>query len=83
MGPRSALLGTGDACGHRHSGLRWTFLWGREATLCWVGGTHMDTAAGACPSVKLPMEHETHCRFGGTHVGTATGRLGGAPYGAT
>eukprot|EP00959_Pyramimonas_sp_CCMP1952_P157893 3301741-Pyramimonas_sp.AAC.1 len=28
MGPRSAVLGGGDACVHRHCGLRWGSLWG-------------------------------------------------------
>eukprot|EP00959_Pyramimonas_sp_CCMP1952_P405318 8495121-Pyramimonas_sp.AAC.1 len=36
MGPRSAVLGGGDARGHRDWGLGWTSLWGHE-TPCWVG----------------------------------------------
>merc|ERR1712091_640988 len=46
MGPRNAVLGGGDACGHPHLGLRWSSLWGHE-TLSWVGDTHADTPTGA------------------------------------
>eukprot|EP00959_Pyramimonas_sp_CCMP1952_P104559 2185542-Pyramimonas_sp.AAC.1 len=46
MGPRSAVLGGGDACGHRRWGLRWSSLWG-HGKLCGVGETHVDTTAGA------------------------------------
>eukprot|EP00959_Pyramimonas_sp_CCMP1952_P427586 8955187-Pyramimonas_sp.AAC.1 len=46
MGPQSAVLGTGDACGHRQWGLGWSSLWGYGA-LCWVDETHVDTATGA------------------------------------
>eukprot|EP00959_Pyramimonas_sp_CCMP1952_P352597 7387465-Pyramimonas_sp.AAC.1 len=28
MGPRSGVLGGGNACGHRHKGLRW--VWGKR-----------------------------------------------------
>eukprot|EP00959_Pyramimonas_sp_CCMP1952_P285074 5960513-Pyramimonas_sp.AAC.1 len=45
MEPRSAVLGRGDACGHRHWGLRWSSVGGCE-TLCLVGETHVDTATG-------------------------------------
>eukprot|EP00959_Pyramimonas_sp_CCMP1952_P026715 560903-Pyramimonas_sp.AAC.1 len=31
MGPRSAVLGVADTCGHPHWGLRWGLLWGHEA----------------------------------------------------
>eukprot|EP00959_Pyramimonas_sp_CCMP1952_P164479 3438670-Pyramimonas_sp.AAC.1 len=46
MGPRSAVLGGGTACGLRHWDLRWSSLWGHEA-LYWVWETHADCAAGA------------------------------------
>eukprot|EP00959_Pyramimonas_sp_CCMP1952_P176998 3699442-Pyramimonas_sp.AAC.1 len=46
MWPRSAVLDGGDACGHRHWGLRWSSLCGHEA-LCWVGETHVGTATVA------------------------------------
>eukprot|EP00959_Pyramimonas_sp_CCMP1952_P038128 797849-Pyramimonas_sp.AAC.1 len=46
MGPRNAVRGVGDACGHRHWGLRWNSLWGHEL-LYWVGETHVVTATGA------------------------------------
>eukprot|EP00959_Pyramimonas_sp_CCMP1952_P242759 5074465-Pyramimonas_sp.AAC.1 len=31
MGPRSVVLGGGNAWGYRHSGPRWSSLWGHEA----------------------------------------------------
>eukprot|EP00959_Pyramimonas_sp_CCMP1952_P296290 6198085-Pyramimonas_sp.AAC.1 len=46
MGPRSALLGRGDASDTHHWGLRWTSLRGQE-TLYWVGETHVIHTAGA------------------------------------
>eukprot|EP00959_Pyramimonas_sp_CCMP1952_P380611 7974364-Pyramimonas_sp.AAC.1 len=35
MGPRNAVLGVADACGHLHWSRRWSFLWGHEA-LYWA-----------------------------------------------
>eukprot|EP00959_Pyramimonas_sp_CCMP1952_P367516 7697916-Pyramimonas_sp.AAC.1 len=46
MLPRSAVLSSGDACEHRHWGLLWSSVRGREA-LYWTGGTHANTATGA------------------------------------
>ena len=46
MGPRNAVPGGGDACEHRHWGLRWSSLWGHE-TLSWAGETHASAASGA------------------------------------
>eukprot|EP00959_Pyramimonas_sp_CCMP1952_P419304 8782924-Pyramimonas_sp.AAC.1 len=45
MGARSAVLGGGDACEHRHWGRRWSPLWGHE-TPYWLGETHANTATG-------------------------------------
>eukprot|EP00959_Pyramimonas_sp_CCMP1952_P378829 7935658-Pyramimonas_sp.AAC.1 len=72
MGPRNAVLGVGNACGHPPWGLQWSSLWGHEA-LYWVRGTHAGTPTEAfCtgregrmrappvgPSVEPPMGHET------------------------
>eukprot|EP00959_Pyramimonas_sp_CCMP1952_P170974 3572939-Pyramimonas_sp.AAC.1 len=66
MGPRLAVLGVGDACGHPHWGLR---LWGHEA-LYWVGETHAGCATGELDWV------------GGAHAGPPTGAFGAARYGA-
>eukprot|EP00959_Pyramimonas_sp_CCMP1952_P156207 3266944-Pyramimonas_sp.AAC.1 len=46
MGPRSAVLGVADACGHPHRGLRWSSLWSHEALYC-VWWTHAGTPARA------------------------------------
>eukprot|EP00959_Pyramimonas_sp_CCMP1952_P231792 4844439-Pyramimonas_sp.AAC.1 len=45
MGPRSAALGGGTACGLCHWDLRWSSLWGHEA-LPWVGELHAGCATG-------------------------------------
>eukprot|EP00959_Pyramimonas_sp_CCMP1952_P145142 3039045-Pyramimonas_sp.AAC.1 len=46
MGPRSAVLGGGDACGYFHLCFRWSSPWGHVAPY-WVGETHVDTATVA------------------------------------
>eukprot|EP00959_Pyramimonas_sp_CCMP1952_P402201 8428256-Pyramimonas_sp.AAC.1 len=46
MGPRSAVLGGGDACGTHHWGFMWTSLWGHD-TVYWVGETHAVHTTGA------------------------------------
>eukprot|EP00959_Pyramimonas_sp_CCMP1952_P435788 9125625-Pyramimonas_sp.AAC.1 len=46
MGPRSAVLGVGNACGHPHWGLWWSSVWGHE-TLCWAWETHAAPLIGA------------------------------------
>eukprot|EP00959_Pyramimonas_sp_CCMP1952_P442181 9256936-Pyramimonas_sp.AAC.1 len=43
LGPRSAVLGVGGACGLRHWDFRWSFLWSHAAMhLVWV--THSGCA---------------------------------------
>eukprot|EP00959_Pyramimonas_sp_CCMP1952_P435565 9120588-Pyramimonas_sp.AAC.1 len=67
MGPQRAVLGGGDACGHRHWGVELP-MGPRNETLSWVGETHVDTARGAFgrvpwvggtpppgPNVEFPM----------------------------
>eukprot|EP00959_Pyramimonas_sp_CCMP1952_P002059 42281-Pyramimonas_sp.AAC.1 len=60
MGPRSIVLGGGDACEHRHTDLRWSSRCGHE-TLYLVGETRANTAAGA---------------FGGAAYGATKRRIG-------
>eukprot|EP00959_Pyramimonas_sp_CCMP1952_P158989 3324873-Pyramimonas_sp.AAC.1 len=72
MGPRSAVLGGGAACGRCHWGLRWSSTWGHEnATL---GG---DTACRQC-HWSLPCSslwgHEAMYWVGVTHAGGARPR---------
>eukprot|EP00959_Pyramimonas_sp_CCMP1952_P315581 6604897-Pyramimonas_sp.AAC.1 len=45
MGPRSAALGVGKACGRPPSDLRWAALWCHEA-LCWAWQVHAGCLAG-------------------------------------
>eukprot|EP00959_Pyramimonas_sp_CCMP1952_P067821 1415443-Pyramimonas_sp.AAC.1 len=46
MGPRNAVLGVADACGHANWELGWSSPWGHE-TLFWVWRTHVATPTGA------------------------------------
>eukprot|EP00959_Pyramimonas_sp_CCMP1952_P288659 6036567-Pyramimonas_sp.AAC.1 len=46
MGPRSAVIGGGDACELSHCRLRWSSLWGHEA-LSWVALRHANDVAGS------------------------------------
>eukprot|EP00959_Pyramimonas_sp_CCMP1952_P402172 8427534-Pyramimonas_sp.AAC.1 len=51
MGPRHAVLGVADACGHPHWGLGWggheTCEGRAEMGMRWAGRTHADAATGA------------------------------------
>eukprot|EP00959_Pyramimonas_sp_CCMP1952_P110474 2311074-Pyramimonas_sp.AAC.1 len=79
MGPRSAVLGLADACGHPHWGSRWNSLWGHE-TLYWVWRTHVATPAGA--SRAAPYRATKRCTgCGGRMWPTPLGRCVGPPMG--
>eukprot|EP00959_Pyramimonas_sp_CCMP1952_P036438 762766-Pyramimonas_sp.AAC.1 len=71
MGPRSAVLGGGDACGRSNWDLRWGPLWGHEA-LYWVCVTHAGGPTGTFG--VAPYGATKRCTgLCGTHAGGPTG----------
>eukprot|EP00959_Pyramimonas_sp_CCMP1952_P311538 6520003-Pyramimonas_sp.AAC.1 len=79
MGPRNAVLGVADACGHPHWGVGWSSIRGHE-TLYWARRTHADNPHWGLGWSSL-WGHETLYWVRRTHVATPSGALGGAPYG--
>ena len=89
MGPRSAVLGVADACGHLHWGPRWSSLWGHETCEGCAEmrvELHADPATGAFGGAPYGATKRVRgvpeCVWG-RHADAATWAFGGAPYVAT
>eukprot|EP00959_Pyramimonas_sp_CCMP1952_P238351 4980819-Pyramimonas_sp.AAC.1 len=84
MGPRSAALGGGDACGLRHWDPRWGSRWRhmrpRNIVLRVGDACGLRRWGTRWTSFRV---HEPLYWVWDTHAGCATATFGGAPYGAT